>query len=118
MIGHELFANMAKLDHMIYKNNAYSSVFENKVNKGLNDHTACNLGKWYEDDGKKQFANSESFKSIEKPHKHVHKNITQVMKILENEDISTNSGEIIKLFKEIEIDSHVLFGYLDKVIEK
>ena len=118
LVGHELFANMAKLDHMIYKNNAYSSVFENKIDMALSDHTTCNLGKWYADDGKKQFSNTPAFKEILEPHKKVHDNIAKVMEILKTQEVNKNADVIIKLFKEAEATSQVLFKHLDDIVQR
>jgi len=117
-IGYELFANTAKLDHMIYKNSAYSSVFENKADKTLSDHTNCNLGKWYANEGKQQFSNASSFSAILQPHKQVHESMIKVMTILENQETNEKSDEIIKLFKEAEVKSQELFGHLDSLVQK
>ncbi len=52
-IAHEIFTNIIKLDHMLFKNRAYSVVLdENAVT--LNDSTACDFGKWRQGDGKKK----------------------------------------------------------------
>ena len=117
LIAHELFANMAKLDHMIYKNNSYSAVFENKIGAKLSGHTECHLGQWYAGEGKEQFSNSQSYKAILEPHKKVHENMIKIMKIVEDDAINDNSNEIIELFKEAEEESQVLFGHLDRIIE-
>jgi methyl-accepting chemotaxis protein len=115
-IGKELFANMAKLDHIIYKNYTYSSIFEGKIDKKLGDHTACNIGKWYVSQGKEEFGNNSSFIAFEKPHKRVHKNIAKVMDSMEKEKILTND-EIIALFKDTEEASQELFKNLDNMIK-
>ncbi|MBU0720625.1 CZB domain-containing protein [bacterium] len=117
VIGHELFTNMAKLDHMIYKNTAYSCVFERNTNIQLSDHTTCNLGKWYAKEGKENFATSSSYKNIIEPHKQVHANISKVISILER-DIDSNSNEIIEMFKGAEKASQELFRHLDNMVEK
>ena len=118
LIGHVLFADMAKLDHMIYKNNAYASAFETKANISLNDHNSCNLGKWYAKEGKEQFSQSSFFNAIAVPHKKVHDNISKVMNIIKNVDNGINPDEIIKLFKDTETASKELFIHLDKIGEE
>ena len=114
LIGHELFANMAKLDHMVYKNNAYSSMLEGKLNFQLTDHTACRFGKWYAQEGKTHFGSSSEFKAMLEPHKKVHEDIAKAMSKLDSRDID----EIIALFKDAEKASLELFEHLDNIMKE
>jgi len=116
VIGQELFANMAKLDHIIYKNYTYSSVFENKPDAKLGDHTACNIGKWYVGEGKEQFGHNSSYKAIAAPHAKIHENIARVMNCFASGE-SIDKAEIIELFKSTESASIELFDHLDKMVE-
>ena len=115
VIGDELFANMAKLDHMIYKNNAYSTALEGKSNESLSNHQNCNLGKWYAGEGKDKFSQNDSFKAILEPHKRVHENVIKAMELVKN-DYNSNRDEIVKLFKDTEEASNELFNHLDKMV--
>ena len=63
-IAHELFANMAKLDHMLYKNKAYASAFEGRADHQLVSHTDCNLGKWYAGTGYETFGKKEAYRAL------------------------------------------------------
>jgi len=112
-IGHELFANMAKLDHMVYKNHAYSSMIEGKLNFELIDHATCRLGKWYASEGKNEFGNKNEYSAILAPHKKVHEDIAKAISKLGTKNID----EIISLFKDAEKASLELFTYLDRVIK-
>ena len=114
VIGHELFANMAKLDHMVYKNHAYSSMLEGKLNFQLTDYNSCTLGKWYNDEGKKYFGNTTTFKAMLESHKRVHEDIAKAMQKLESREID----EVIKLFKDTEKASEELFNHLDNIIKE
>ena len=114
LIGHELFANMAKLDHMVYKNHAYSSMLEGKMNFKLIDHTSCRLGQWYAKEGKGHYGNSSEYRAILEPHKKVHEDIAKAMQKLESREID----EIIKLFKDAEKASTELFEHLDNIIKE
>ncbi len=115
LIGHELFINMAKLDHMIFKNNAYSAALDNKTNKKLGDHQNCTLGKWYGDKGKKEFGSSASYISILEPHKKVHDNLLEAMNMLDK-GVHEKTDELVKLFKDAEMASSELFDSLDKMV--
>ena len=114
VIGHELFANMAKLDHMVYKNNAYSSMLEGKLNFELTDYTQCRFGKWYAQEGKTHFGASSEFKAMLEPHKKVHEDVAKAMDKLGSRDID----EIIGLFKDAEKASLELFEHLDRIIKE
>jgi methyl-accepting chemotaxis protein len=113
-IGHELFVNMAKLDHMVLKNNTYSAAFEGKANSYEGDHTTCRLGKWYQTDGKEGFGKSANFASLLKPHVQIHKNISSITNMIKEGNV--NSDELIKLFKENENISKEMFAILDKIV--
>jgi methyl-accepting chemotaxis protein len=114
-IGHEFFANIAKLDHMIYKSSAYLAAFQSKSDESLNDHTACRFGKWYVQDGKKEFGSHPSYSELEKPHRAVHDSILKAMSYIESPGI--DSDEIIELFKTAEKSSKELFGHLDDMVK-
>jgi len=114
IIGEELFANMAKLDHMVYKNHAYASMLEGKLNFQLTDHTSCRFGQWYEREGKAQYSGKNEFKTILAPHKRVHEDIAKAMEKLGSKDIDA----IIALFKDAEDASRELFEHLDRIIQE
>ena len=114
-IGHELFANMAKLDHMIFKSSSYSTVLDGKIDKNLSDHLTCNLGKWYVSEGRELFEHSSAFTAIEKPHAKIHGNIKKAMELLETG--KAKNEDIIALFKESEEASQELFEYLDTMVK-
>ncbi len=111
IIGRDLFLNMAKLDHMVYKNHSYASMIDGKVDTALNAHMSCSFTKWYESEGKKEFGKKSDFNAIAPAHKTIHDNITTTISLI-------NSGEIdkiIALFKDTEIASSDLFRYLDSI---
>ena len=115
VIGHELFVNMAKLDHMVYKNYAYSAALEWKYVPELGDHSVCRLGQWYQEDGKTHFGDNSAFKSLNQPHLRVHENITRVMKMIDGQ-VELSNQEMIELFKDTEAKSRELFELLDKMV--
>jgi methyl-accepting chemotaxis protein len=114
IIGHELFANTAKLDHMIFKNSAYAAVINNKAEEIVGDHTTCALGKWYEGEGKENFGSCNAYKGVLEPHKQVHIAVNKAVS-LAKKDVVKNGTEIITLFKQAEKASKELFARLDEV---
>ncbi len=115
-IGHELFANMAKLDHMIYKNNAYSCAFEGNGNMTLSDSSSCALGIWHTHEGKDNFSTTGAYSAMVEPHKKVHDNIAKVIALIED-DVVAHADEVIKLFEETEVSSDELFNQLDYMVK-
>lgn len=115
-ISYEIFTNMAKIDHMIFKNNAYAAGFEGKVSTEFSDHHACALGKWYESgEGKSVFSSSPSYARMVEPHKKVHEEVKKAMKLLSENPIH-NSKEIAKCFEEAEKASIQLFDILNEMV--
>lgn len=73
IINNLVFCSLAKLDHVIYKNNLYSFVLGTSNEFGITDHKGCRLGKWYyEGDGHKNFRDTQGYKNLEKEHATVH----------------------------------------------
>lgn len=72
-ISNQVFVNLAKIDHVIYKNNLYAYLFGQSAEFNKVDHHDCRLGKWYEGGvGKKQFGGMSSYSKLERPHSIVH----------------------------------------------
>ncbi len=117
IIGHELFANMTKLDHVVFKNRAYSSVFEGKVEDNLDSYTTCNLGQWYLNEGKTEFGNTSAYSAMLTPHKDVHENVAKIMALIKLNGLS-DSENFLELFKETERASKELFEHLDNIVKE
>lgn len=115
-ISYEIFANMAKIDHMIFKNNAYAAGFEGKVTQKFSDHHSCALGTWYETgEGKAAFSNHPTYTKLLEPHKKVHDEIRKAMQLLEA-DPSKNAQEIAQCFVKAEESSDELFKILNEMV--
>lgn len=117
VIGHEIFTNMAKIDHMIFKANAYEAGFEGKVTHAFGDHHECALGQWYEHgDGKAVFKESPIYAGLQEPHRKVHEEIRNAMELLKKDSIG-NDEKIIACFQEAEEASKELFIILNKMVK-
>lgn len=115
-ISYEIFTNMAKIDHMIFKNNAYSAGFEGKVTTEFSDHHACALGKWYESgEGKSVFSSNPNYAKILEPHKKVHEEVKKAMQML-NDDPVRHAKAIAVCFEEAEKASVELFDILNEMV--
>ncbi len=69
------FLRTVKMDHVVWKAELYKAILgtNQKSSDEIADHTQCRLGKWYyTGDGNRLYANNQSFRSLEEPHKAVH----------------------------------------------
>ncbi|WP_367684659.1 chemotaxis chemoreceptor TlpD [Helicobacter pylori] len=88
-VNNRVFCGLAKLDHVVFKNNLYGMVF------GLNSfditsHKNCRLGKWYyEGAGKENFSNTSGYRALESHHASVHAEANDLVKAVQ-EDHTTD----------------------------
>ncbi|WP_033603887.1 chemotaxis chemoreceptor TlpD [Helicobacter pylori] len=87
-INNRVFCGLAKLDHVVFKNNLYGMVF------GLNSfditsHKSCRLGKWYyEGAGKENFSNTSGYRALESHHASVHAEANDLVKAVQEDHIT------------------------------
>jgi Methyl-accepting chemotaxis protein (MCP) signalling domain/Chemoreceptor zinc-binding domain len=109
------FIGLVKLDHLLFKTNAYIAMIHDDTSTHFSDHHECRLGKWYDTGiGKERFAHTPSYKAIAKPHSEVHHRIIDAVKCLKN-GLCTESEKIVIDFKAAESASQELFVLLDKL---
>ncbi len=111
-----VFLVLAKIDHIVYKANAYNSIMRVEEHLKAVDHHNCRLGKWYDGEGKKRFSNHPSYSALATPHQTVHNNanenlsfITSVDNVIDHQDV------IVENFHKMEIASDELFVILDRI---
>jgi len=113
------FVTLVKIDHIIYKTTAYSSIMNEQPNDIIiTDHTQCRLGKWHAGSGQEMFGKTKMYSKIELPHKAVHKAVLGNMKYVENKNVMSNRDIILQNFTEMEDASSELFGVLDAMLEE
>ena len=116
-VSHELFSNLVKLDHILFKANAYAA-----VNSGTHyecaDHHSCRLGKWYYEGAGKEFAHTKSYTLLESPHAHVHNAVKSVLEILKNGRKDADDEKIVHLFEEAEKNSAALFDVIGQILSE
>ena len=116
-IAGEFFANIAKIDHIVLKGNAYKSVFSHSVIGEFSDHSTCRFGQWYKTgEGKINYGNTQSYINIDTPHQIVHSSISQAMECVKSDNCGTNIDGLIKNFSDTEEASHKLFELIDSML--
>ncbi len=116
-----IFIVLAKIDHILYKSRAYNSIVSLKKVLPTVNHHECRLGKWFEGEGKKRFAHTPSYSTVEAPHTIVHNNANKNLEYLEKNEtqsILVHSDEIINNFEMMEDASHELFEKMDSMLRE
>jgi methyl-accepting chemotaxis protein len=119
------FASLVKLDHIIYKQNAYRAIElgpESPEAEAVRvDHHNCRLGKWYENgEGHERFSQVSSYAALETPHAQVHENIHQALAIVESADLEneSTSQQIINAFEMSEQASLGVINSIEQLVEE
>lgn len=109
------FIGLVKLDHLLFKTNAYIAMLHEDVSTHFSNHHECRLGKWYDTGiGKERFSHTPSYQAMERPHSLVHHHIIDAVNCLKN-GLCTESTKILNDFKAAEAASKELFVLLDKL---
>lgn len=121
IIKESLFASLVKVDHIIYKHNAYSTLLNEDKEKAkmFTDHHGCRMGKWYyEGEGRKLFSKTKAYKTMEAPHANVHNKVLDVLKLIDSDNCMTeeNFDYITLSVHEMEKSSLELFDLLGAMV--
>lgn len=117
-IQNQLFATLAKIDHVVFKHKAYSSVLNDEKVQEFVDHKSCLFGQWYQSVGAEFFSKTASFKILDGFHHDVHhyaiKNIDMVEKGVHNQH--NLIPVVLDNFIKMEEASNHLFETLDQMV--
>lgn len=121
LINDSLFTTLVKVDHIIYKDRAYTAIMHQneKVAEACLDHHDCRLGDWYYNGiGKELFAHTTAYKMLESPHMMVHTKVLETLKCVTKTDCFDikNKDIIVKNMTVVEENSSILFDLLEKMI--
>lgn len=119
------FSTLVKLDHIIYKQNAYLAVADKKREEEAKaiavDHHSCRLGKWYyQGVGKERFGDLPSYKRLESPHAQVHTSAHQAL-ALSRQDWQAQPeliGQILKQMEQMEQGSNEVMKLLTSMTKE
>ena len=118
-ISNKIFINLAKLDHVIYKNNLYQLIFGNSHNFKPVDHTQCRLGQWYNTGlGKQEFSFTHSYKGLDNPHSIIHKEANILANECAGNEISCSKELIENKIDLVEKASEQVFIFLDRILQE
>ena len=117
-VENKVFVTLAKIDHIIFKTDAYNAIVNADPSKNFTDHISCRLGKWYTTTGKERFGNTDAYKASFKPHKAVHDHVLENIGFIQNGSRLENETIIVENFKTVEKASDKLFLLLDDMTKE
>jgi methyl-accepting chemotaxis protein len=110
---------LAKMDHIIFKSNIYSSLFHATAKEDIKDAHSCRFGQWYENDAKKVFGATPSFKTIEKYHEDIHTYAKKNMEFISPRDaVIENKTKVFENLVKMEESSDKMFELMDQMLEE
>ena len=111
-----LIVILVKIDHILFKSNAFNRVITHKGSQGVPSHTECRLGKWYQSEAKELFGFTKAYKEIDRPHAIVHKASMEAEDLFKDGYNEKAVPIVLKKFKEMEDASQELFELLDQML--
>ncbi len=119
-VQNRLFTTLVKTDHIIFKSNAYASVLHDDSTLNAIDHLNCRMGKWYAGEGKTRFGATQTFRTLEQPHKVVHQEVAKNFELVKSgEAFKGNNPEVlVENFSIMEDASETLFASLDTMLDE
>lgn len=117
------FASLARVDHMIYKQNGYLVIYNGTHSQEADairsNHHECRFGQWY-DKGDERFASLGHYRALEQPHTFIHSNLARVLELLGQdwENHPALQDEILESFRSTEQASERLGGTLEAMVEE
>jgi len=122
-IHNSLFGTLVKIDHIIFKSKAYTTVLNERgeLVDDFGDHHSCRMGKWYyEGEGKEIFGHTKAYKAMEEPHAIVHKMVLETVPCAKQQSCLTpeNRERIVENFTRMEQASNRLFELIHQMIRE
>ncbi len=119
-IQNRLFTTLVKVDHIIFKSKAYSTVLEADKTAVFADHKHCRMGKWYLGIGEERFGHTKAFKTMDSPHALVHDSVFKNLEFVKNGSTLKfeNPKIIVENFSTMEDASKELYIKLDTMLEE
>ena len=113
-----LMVILVKIDHILFKSNAFNRVITHKGSEGVPKHTECRLGKWYYGEAKEIFGKTQAYKEIDRPHAIVHNASIEAEELFKGGYNEKAVPLVLEKFKEMENASMELFELLDEMLRE
>ena len=119
-IQNRLFTTLVKVDHILFKSKAYSSILDSDLSSSFPDHHNCRMGKWYLGIGKERFGHTKAFKEMDAPHAVVHDSVFKnLVFVKEGTTLKYENPKILtQNFAKMEESSKILFTKLNSMLDE
>ncbi|MBC8238606.1 MAG: CZB domain-containing protein [Helicobacteraceae bacterium] len=118
----DLMMTIYKIQHIIFKSEAYSSVTNGNLKEDMAsiNHHNCKFGHWYDNIAPELFGDNKTFAKMSQSHEAFHKAISQnISFVLEGSDsLQKNKDTIIKNFAVSEKTSQELFALMNQLVQE
>ncbi len=118
IMENRVFTGLVKIDHALFKTNAYASVLNEKLEQKFGTHKECRLGKWYISSGQERFGKTQSFKKLDFPHERVHSLARENIECIDKLDCINLKDKLVNNFALMEESSDTLFKLLDEMTKE
>lgn len=113
-----LMTTLIKIDHILFKSDAFGKVMGHKGSQEMITHSTCRLTDWYANGAKDKFQFTSVYKDIPKHHEVIHSSAIKSVEISKDGYNEKNNHKIIENFVEMENASETLFNLLDKMLKE
>jgi methyl-accepting chemotaxis protein len=117
-VENAIFGNLVKIDHIVFKSDAYSAFYVGDDSKKFDNSDNCRLGQWYNTKGKELYGSLQSYKDLATPHKEYHDNIIEAVDYLKKQTVFEHRDEVIGKFENSETLSRRVFDLIDKMLDE
>ncbi|MBN2782226.1 MAG: CZB domain-containing protein [Campylobacterales bacterium] len=117
-INDKLIMTLVKVDHIMFKSHAYSSMIHEKRIFTFEDKHNCKTGKWFNGVGKENFAKTKAYKALDSHHTAVHKFAENNLKFIDSKTVmdKENRKSIVDNFTGMEEESSKMFSLMDSML--
>ena len=119
-VQNRLFTTLVKVDHIIFKSKAYSTILESDKDALISDHKNCRMGKWYLGVGEERFGHTKAFKELDAPHALVHNSVFKNFEYVKDDSTLKydNPKHIVENFRVMEDASRELYKKLNAMLDE
>ncbi len=118
-VTYDIFVVLTKLDHLLFKANAYRTVFKGHAEGEFASDRDCRLGQWYLNGiGKDKFSKLPSYNKLAVPHKEVHDNIYKAIECVRKNTCTQEAQNVMTYFENAQISSKVVMKTLDDMLRE
>jgi len=120
LVQNRLFTTLVKVDHIVFKSNAYAAILTSNDKAIFADHQNCRMGKWYNGAGKERFGKTKAFADMDQPHATVHNSVFKNLEFVKAHSTlkDNNPQKIIDNFSTMEKASSELYLKLDTMLQE